>query len=158
MSADAHINIGFQKVVGNFQIVRVKPLEIIQGLISTGWSLNTAEGRYGRCWTWRSESARERQEFMGKQEDMLEHIAVWQKDDDCVSAGIIWPETGDGGDLYVHQREQMLTLGKPTTGSRWRELPGFEAFTDYNWYVTKLVKAVEAAGAGVYEVKAWYHG
>lgn len=150
MSFDAIIKMGFQKVIENYQIVRVRPLEIVQGFIGTGWSLNTAEGR-GRCWD------NEGREFFGKQEEMLEQIAVWQKDRDCIGTGIVWPETGDGGNLFVYQRDQRLTLGDPTTGSRWRFLPGFNAFVDYNWYVPKLISAVEETGAGVYEVEAWYH-
>ena len=159
MSVDAHIHIGLQKATEDFRILRVRPTEIIEAFVRFGWRL---EGRLGGqhvpayCWSHVEGRGAEQVEYTGGEAGVLEAVGRWQLDRNSIGVKIWWPETWQGGNFFIDQREQTLLLGR-TDGGVWRELEGFDAFTDYNWYVPKLVKPLEMVGAGVYEVRSWYH-
>jgi hypothetical protein len=157
---DAHIHVGFQKTTDDFRIIRVPPAEVLEAFVRFGWRLEgRQEGRHVPAWCWSNDDRKPaRFEYRGTQSGLIEAVRQAQLDRNCIGTRIWWPETWQGGDLYVYQREQTLLLGRPD-GGVWRELPGsdYGGFTDYNWYVPRLVKPLELIGAGVYEVRSYYH-
>jgi hypothetical protein len=158
MSTSARIRVAFQKCAENYRIVRVRPSEVFDAFIRFGWSLEgRVDGQHVPARLWSFDDPLGQLEYQGSQAAALDTVRQWEPDRASIAAVIWWPQAWQGGDLYVHQREQSLSLGLNLANWRAfpdldRELPGYKHFPDLNWYIPKLVRPLELIDAGAYEV------
>jgi hypothetical protein len=86
---------------------------------------------------------------------MLGAIRTWEPEYNEIGVAVFWAGTKTGGDLFIDQWEQTLTLGTQVP-SRRRPLPGYEAFTDDNGFIPKRIEPLGRLGAGIYELVSQY--
>ena len=158
MPASAHITMVCQKVDARFNVIRVRPSEILKSLLAHGWRLQFTGQEEIECRFVRRPESFDVVEIRGTPDQVLDAIREQEQGMASISIYVWWEATEIGGHLTIEQQEhtQHLRLSMQVL-SRWKLLPGNDGYTDTTWFLPKLIEPLKTLELGVAEVTSWWH-